>query len=100
VVVRLQDCARYASRTAARGCGHRSSRCPTSGARRSRPADNESIWVEASTVRDGVAARVVDRHADETLVVRVMRIKPAREDVGDFELPELHEVNAPRALLG
>ena len=56
-------------------------------------------WIEPSTIRDGIAARAVNRHADETRVVRVTRIKPAREDVGDFELPELHEANAPRAPL-
>lgn len=56
-------------------------------------------WIEPSTVRDGIAARVVDRHADETRVVRVTRIKPARDELGEFELPELYEPNAPRTLL-
>lgn len=55
-------------------------------------------WIEPSTVRDGLAARVVDRHADETRVVRVTPIKRTSDD-GDLELPELHEANAPRALL-
>lgn len=65
-----------------------------------RSADNQVMpWIEASTVRDGIAACVVDRHADETRVVRVTRIKPARDEAADFEPPELHEANAPRALL-
>jgi len=42
---------------------------------------------------------VVDGHADETRVVRVTGIRPAREREGDFESPERHEPSAPRALL-
>ncbi len=57
------------------------------------------MWIEPSTVRDGIAARVVDRHADETRVVRVTRIKPARDEAAEFEAPEPHEANAPRAML-
>ncbi len=57
------------------------------------------MWIEASTVRDGIAARMVDRHQDETRVVRVTRIKPPRDDGADFEPPDLFEPCAPRLLL-
>ncbi len=54
-------------------------------------ADNLIMqWIEPSTVRDGLAARVVDRHADETRRVRVTGIKPSRDDATDFELPTVH----------
>jgi hypothetical protein len=57
------------------------------------------MWIEASTVRDGIATRAVDRHVDETRVVHVTRIKPSRDDDDSFSPPELHEPCAPRALL-
>lgn len=56
-------------------------------------------WIEVSTVRDGIAARAVDRHVDETRVVHVTRIKCSPDDPADFEPPELREDCAPRALL-
>lgn len=43
------------------------------------------MWIEPSTVRDGIAARVVDRHADETRVVRVTRIRTPRDEAAEFE---------------
>lgn len=54
---------------------------------------------DVSTVRDGIAARLVDRHADETRIVRVTLLKPSRDSGDDFQPPELPEPCAPRALL-
>jgi hypothetical protein len=63
------------------------------------------MWTEASTVRDGVAARAVSRRPrvtnEETRVVRVTRFlaDAVADGAGDFCPPEHHEPSAPRALL-
>jgi hypothetical protein len=43
------------------------------------------MWIEPSTVRDGIAARAVERHADETSVVRVARVRLQASGIDIFD---------------